>query len=155
MAGSSGSLFVMGALADYLNFGFWFGSGTFQNSDWKSSGSGGGLRVEAFPFVRLFPHLSGLGVLGEFGIGAAKLTSNTPGVPEASGTQSYLGSGVFYEWSFGSLFGGHFAVGLCSSSTTPSGLSRSNGTASWPALASSFTGAPEDPNRGPFRTRGP
>ena len=25
--------------------------------------------------------------------------------------QSYLGTGAFYEWSFGSLFGGHFGIG--------------------------------------------
>jgi hypothetical protein len=111
MGGTSGTAFVMGALTDYLSFGFWFGSGTFQNADWHSSGGGGGLRVETFPLIRLYPRLSGLGLLGNFGVGTAKLTSKNPAVPEANGTQSYLGAGAFYEWAFGSLFGGHFAFG--------------------------------------------
>ena len=101
----------MGALADYLNFGFWFGSGSFSNGDWHSTGGGGGLRVEAFPFVRLYPRLGGLGLLGQFGIGGANLTSSHPGHTEASGVQSFLGTGVFYEWSFGRFLGGHFGAG--------------------------------------------
>jgi hypothetical protein len=111
MTGTSGSLFVMGALADYLNFGLWFGSGSYRNGDWRSGGAGAGLRVEAFPLVYVCPRLAGLGVLGQFGIGGANLTSSNPAHPEASGVQSFLGSGLFYEWSFGKLFGGHFAVG--------------------------------------------
>jgi hypothetical protein len=111
MTGTNGTIFVMGALADYLNFGFWFGSGSFRNGDWRSSGGAAGLRVEAFPLVALFPRLAGLGLLGQFGIGGANLTSSNPVHPEASGVQSFLGTGAFYEWAFGSLFGGHFGVG--------------------------------------------
>jgi hypothetical protein len=111
MAGTNGSIFVMGALTDYLSFGVWFGSGSFRNGDWRSSGGGGGLRVEAFPLVTLYPRLAGLGLLGQFGIGGANLTSSNPAHPEASGVQSYLGTGAFYEWAFGSLFGGHFGIG--------------------------------------------
>jgi len=111
MAGTSGTFFVMGALADYLNFGFWFGSGSFRNGDWRSTGAGVGLRLEVFPLEALYPRLAGLGLLGQFGIGGANLTSSTPGHPEASGVQSFLGTGAFYEWSFGHLFGGHFGVG--------------------------------------------
>jgi hypothetical protein len=111
MGGSSGSLFVMGALADYLNFGFWFGSGTFRNGDWRSSGGGGGLRVELFPLIAAVPRLAGLGLFGQFGIGGANLQSSNPQRAPSSGVQSYLGTGVLYEWSFGSLFGGHFGAG--------------------------------------------
>jgi hypothetical protein len=112
MGGTSGTLFVMGALADYLNVGFWFGSGMFRNGDWKSDGGSGGLRVEAFPLVRLFPALAGLAAFGEFGIGGGHLTNTAnPLLPEASGTQSFVGAGAFYEWGFGHLFGGHFALG--------------------------------------------
>jgi hypothetical protein len=111
MAGTNGSIFVMGALTDYLSFGVWFGSGSFRNGDWRSSGGGGGLRVETFPLVTLYPRLAGLGLLGQFGIGGANLTSSNPLHPEASGVQSYLGTGAFYEWAFGSLFGGHFGIG--------------------------------------------
>jgi len=111
MTGTSGTIFVMGALADYLNFGLWFGSGNFSNGDWRSSGGGAGLRVEAFPLVGIFPRLAGLGLLGQFGIGGANLSSSNPAHPTASGTQAFLGTGAFYEWSFGSLFGGHFGSG--------------------------------------------
>jgi hypothetical protein len=111
MGGTSGSLFVMGALSDYLNFGFWFGTSTFRNGDWRSSGGGAGLRLEVFPLIAAVPRLAGLGLFGQFGIGGANLLSSNPAHPEASGVQSFLGTGAFYEWSFGSLFGGHFGVG--------------------------------------------
>ena len=111
MTGTSATIFIMGAIADYLNFGFWFGSANFRNGDWRSSGGGGGLRVEVFPLAIAYPRLAGLGVLGQFGIGGANLQSSNPAHPEASGVQSYLAAGTFYEWSFASLLGGHFAFG--------------------------------------------
>jgi hypothetical protein len=109
--GTSSTLVVMGALADYLNFGLWFGGTTRSNGDWRSVGSGLGLRLEIFPLIDLYPRLAGLGVLGQFGIGIGKLTSTHPGEPGSSGTQSFLGSGAFYEWSFGHALGGHFGAG--------------------------------------------
>ncbi len=111
MAGASGTFFVMGALSDYLNFGFWAGSASFRNGDWQSSGGGGGLRVEAFPLVGLVPALGGLGFLGNFGIGSGSLTDVDTKRQVSSGTQAYVGGGAFYEWAFGHLFGGHFALG--------------------------------------------
>jgi hypothetical protein len=109
MPGSSGGLLVMGALADYLNFGFWFAEAGFRSGSQRASQVGIGLRVEAFPLVSLCPRLSGLGLFGQFGLGTAKLTA--PGVPQVGGTQSYIGTGLFYEWSFGRFLGGHFGVG--------------------------------------------
>jgi hypothetical protein len=111
MAGTSSSLFVMGALADYLNFGFWLSNARFSNSDWKSTGTGVGFRVEAFPLMTLYPRLDGLAVFSTFGLGSAKLTPTDPTRTGADGTQSYLGAGAFYEWSFGHVLGGHFGVG--------------------------------------------
>ena len=111
MAGSSETLFVMGALTDYLNVGFFFRQSNFRNGDWRSSGSGGGLRLEAFPLAVVYPRLSGLGLMAQFGIGSAKLSSSTPGLPEAGGTQSFGGGGVLYEWTFWHALGGHFAAG--------------------------------------------
>jgi hypothetical protein len=111
MAGSSGTFFVMGALSDYLSFGFWLGSATYRNADWRSNGGAGGLRVEAFPLAGLTPALAGLGILGNFGIGGASLQSTNPARPESNGTQAYIGAGAFYEFAFGHLFGGHFGVG--------------------------------------------
>jgi hypothetical protein len=112
MTGSGGSFFAMGAIADYLNVGFWFGGGNFANSDFRSSGGGGGLRVEAFPLYQLVPSLRDLGVVAQFGLGSAKLSTKRPGnYPTADGVQSFLGAGVFYEWSIAKALGGHFAGG--------------------------------------------
>ncbi len=111
MLGTSETLVLMGALADYFSFGFWFNHSAYEGGDLKSNGSAGGLRLEAFPLVRLFPRLSGLGVLGEFGIGQASLTSPVAGVEKAEGTQSFIAAGAFYEWPFGHVLGGHFAAG--------------------------------------------
>jgi hypothetical protein len=111
MFGTNETVLLMGALVDYLNFGFWFSHAAFGNGAWRSNGNGGGLRVEAFPLIQLWPRLDGLGLLAQFGIGSANLTSTRPGLPEAEGTQSFIGAGAFYEWAFGRLLGGHFAVG--------------------------------------------
>jgi len=112
MFGSSASLLVMGALSDYVNFGFWFARAEFRNGDWRSEGTGGGLRVELFPLIALYPRLQGLGLFGQFGVGGGSLASTTvPDAPGSSGTQSFVGTGALYEWSFGKVLGGHLAAG--------------------------------------------
>jgi len=111
MGGTGETIFAMGALADYVNVGFWYGAGVFRNHDWRSVGEAGGLRVEAFPLVRLFPRLQGLGLLAQFGVGYGNLKSETPGQPESEGTQSFAAAGTFYEWAFGRVLGGHFGAG--------------------------------------------
>lgn len=109
MGGSSGSLFVMGALTDYLNAGFWFEQSGFRDRTQTAAQTGIGLRLDAFPAAVVFPRLGGLGVFGEFGLGSAKL--QTRGAPDVGGTQSYIGVGAFYEWAFFHVLGGHFAGG--------------------------------------------
>jgi hypothetical protein len=111
MVGSGGGLFVGGALADYLNFGFFFASRSFKSHDWQSRQSGFGVRVETFPLVYALPTLKNLGAFAEFGIGSAALDVVAPGYPEASGVQSFIGVGVMYEWKIFSLFGGHAVAG--------------------------------------------
>jgi hypothetical protein len=111
MVGSQEQLFLMGALADYLNFGFWVGGSIAQNGDWRSRGTAGGFRVEAFPLFKLVPQLSDLGVLAQFGIGGATLDAKRGPYPGADGVQSMIGVGVFYEWSIAKLLGGHAAIG--------------------------------------------
>jgi hypothetical protein len=111
MAGSYTQIFVMGALSDYLNFGFWYAHSSLHNGDWQSTGDGGGFRIELFPLVGLVPALHGFGVLANLGIGSGTLTSTDPALPQAGGTQSFGGIGLFQEWAFGHLLGGHFAVG--------------------------------------------
>jgi hypothetical protein len=111
MFGNGDTLLIMGALADYLNFGFWFGSAAFKRGPWRSVGGGVGLRLELFPLVAVYPRLEGLGIFGQFGLGSANLTSSDPDVPKAAGTQSFAATGVFYEWSVTKIFGGHFGLG--------------------------------------------
>jgi hypothetical protein len=111
--GPAESLFVMGALSDYVSVGFFFDHATSRNGDWRTAANSGGLRLEGFPLVALVPALQGLGVVARFGIGGGSLTPTAvPGSPAASdGTQSFAGAGVLYEWSFLHLLGGHFGVG--------------------------------------------
>jgi hypothetical protein len=111
MAGGYGQLFVMGALSDYLSFGFWFGHSSLRNADWRSDGNGGGFRIECFPLVGIFPALQGLGILANLGIGSGTLTSTNPSLPQANGTQSFAGAGLFHEWGFAYGHDGHFAFG--------------------------------------------
>ena len=112
MIGSGGSFLVMGALTDYLSFGIWLGGGSYQSATWRSSGGGGGFRVEAFPLYGVFPKLRDLGVFTQLGVGSATLETKLPGkYPTADGAQSCIGAGVFYEFSLFKLIGGHVATG--------------------------------------------
>jgi hypothetical protein len=111
MAGGYGQVFVMGALSDYISFGFWYGHSALRNADWRSNGDGGGFRIECFPLVGLVPALHGLGILANLGIGSGSLTNTNPDLQEAHGTQSFGGVGLFHEWGFGYGHDGHFAFG--------------------------------------------
>jgi len=111
LVGNGSSLFIMGALADYANVGFWFGGGVFESKHWRSTGGGAGLRVELFPLYILYPKLRDLGVVGQFGIGSSKLESKIGDYPAAVGTQSFLGVGLFYEFKMFRALGGHAAGG--------------------------------------------
>lgn len=111
MAGTGGGFFIMGALSDYLSFGFWFASATFANKDWRSTGEGGGFRLDLFPLFSLGRGFRDLGVFTQVGIGATDLVyKGKPGV-SSDGVESFVGAGAFYEfWLFRGL-GGHFALG--------------------------------------------
>jgi hypothetical protein len=112
MVGGGTTLFLMGALTDYLNFGLWFGNARFDSEHWRSTGLGGGFRIEAFPLVSLYPKLGDLGVMTQLGIGSTTLRTKLPGnYPDADGAQSFLSIGVFYEWPLFKGLGGHFAGG--------------------------------------------
>ena len=111
MLGGYGQLWVLGAFSDYVSFGLWYGHANLRNNDWRSSGDGGGFRLELYPLVGLVPALQGLGILANAGIGSGKLTSTNPALPEANGTQSFLGAGIFHDWGFGYGRAGHFAFG--------------------------------------------
>lgn len=111
MAGGGGGLFIGGALADYLTFGFFFLSQSYKSSSWESHESGGGLRLEVFPLVYAVPTLKNLGVFADVGIGGTTLDVRNPGYPEAHGVQSLIGVGGMYEFSIFHLFGGHGVIG--------------------------------------------
>jgi hypothetical protein len=104
--------FVMGALTDYLNFGLFLSVGTYESSHWHSTGVGGGFRVEAFPLYKVYPRLADLGIYTQMGVGSTKLHAKIPGdFPDADGAQSFLGLGVFHEWTLVKMVGGHLAGG--------------------------------------------
>ncbi len=111
MGGGGGSIFGMGALTDWLNFGFFYARANFRSGQWSTYGGGGGVRVELFPLYRVYPRLRDLGVYGQFGIGTDTLTPTSGNREASSGTQSFLGAGVFYELFLGTGLGGHFAAG--------------------------------------------
>jgi hypothetical protein len=111
MGGGGGAIFGMGALTDWLNFGFFYTRANFRSGQWNTYGGGGGIRVDFFPLYRLYPRLRDLGVYGQFGIGTDTLSPNYGNREASSGTQSLLGGGVFYEFFLGNGLGGHFAAG--------------------------------------------
>jgi hypothetical protein len=112
MLGAYQSIYLMGALSDYISFGFMFSHGLARNPNFYSNGDGVGFRLEAFPLAGLGPRLQGFGVLAQFGFGTGDLVSKPPNLPEAEGTQSFGAAGVFYEWSVGVMrSGAHIGVG--------------------------------------------
>jgi len=108
--GSSTNLLIMGALADYLNFGFWAGGGTGENDDWKITSGGGGVRAEVFPLFYLVPTLRDLGAFGQFGVGSAKMDAKHGQAHGGDGVQSYIGTGAFYEFRLFNPWGTHFTL---------------------------------------------
>jgi hypothetical protein len=111
MAGYGGGLFIMGALTDYLSFGFWFANSTFENGSWQSKGQGGGLRLELFPLYGLGGLFRDLGAFTQVGIGATTLTYTEKSGISYNGVGSSIGAGVFYEIKLARALGGHFAIG--------------------------------------------
>jgi hypothetical protein len=111
MAGYGGGLFIMGALTDYLSFGFWFGTATYESSSWQSKGQGGGLRLELFPLYGLGGLFRDLGAFTQVGIGATTLTYTDNTEISYKGVGSFVGAGVFYEIRLANALGGHFAIG--------------------------------------------
>jgi hypothetical protein len=108
MPGYSFNLFFMGALTPYLNVGFWGGAASFANSEWRSRGGGGGLRVEGFPLMAVCgcvipaSFASALGLYGMAGIGSTSTDVKRSGNYETiGGVQSYLAAGAFYELKLG------------------------------------------------------
>lgn len=111
MIGSGSGLFIGGALADYVNFGFFFVGQSYKSHDWNSKGAGAGFRVETFPLVYAVPTLKNLGLFAQFGIGSASLDVSSGNYPEAKGVQSLIGIGGMYEITIFHILGGHGVIG--------------------------------------------
>jgi hypothetical protein len=114
LAGGGGGLFVGGAFADWINFGFWFTDQRYKSHDWNAHSNGFGFRLELFPFISLPPALvalKGLGAFAQFGIGQAWLDAAHGDYPQAHGAQSFLGIGAQYEFTLCRMLGGHLTAG--------------------------------------------
>jgi hypothetical protein len=109
--GYSTTFLLMGAIADYINVGPFFQSATYATDNWKTGAFGGGFRIDAFPFYRLYPRLQDLGVYAQLGFGIASLDPKRGFYEGAEGAQSYVGGGTFYEWNVLRMLGGHLALG--------------------------------------------
>jgi hypothetical protein len=116
MIGAGFNFFIMGALTDVINFGFWFGGSSAENDHWRASGGGGGFRVDAFPFALSkhdFKHVpvKDLGFFGQFGVGNVKLEAKHGKSPGADGAESFIAAGVFLDLKVARMLGGHLALG--------------------------------------------
>jgi hypothetical protein len=112
MLGTTQSIFLMGALSDYVSFGFMFNHGLYRNPSFYANTDGVGFRVEGYPLAGFGPRWQGLAGFAQFGFGTGDLVSKPPNLPDASGTQSFGAAGIFYEWSVGIMrSGGHIGIG--------------------------------------------
>lgn len=105
LQGGGFTLSVGGALAEYLNVGFFLSTSAFSKKDsWAVVSGGGGMRIDAFPLT--FTHnkwLNSWAFYGLAGLGAVNVKYEKPGtnVADLDGTQSFLGLGSFYEIRIG------------------------------------------------------
>lgn len=111
LPGTAGRLLVMGALADYLNIGFFVARGSFGNSTWDMTTGGGGLRAEAFPLISVCSckvpawFTRGFGVYGEAGVGSVTTHVKAAGnYEDITGIQSHLAIGLLQEFFAGRNF---------------------------------------------------
>jgi hypothetical protein len=105
LPGYGWNLFVLGAISREINVGFWGGTSAFENANWKSRASGGGLRVEAFPFGGLLGALRNTALYTNLGIGSTKSEVKLPGNYAAlAGTQSFIAVGAFHELNLARRF---------------------------------------------------
>jgi hypothetical protein len=107
LQGGGFTLAVGGALAEYLNVGFFLSASSFSKKDsWKVASGGGGMRIDAFPFTwTKNKWLNSWAFYGLAGLGAVNVKYDKPGtnVADLDGTQSFLGLGSFYEIRIGAF----------------------------------------------------
>ncbi len=104
LAGYTWGLGIGGSLADTVNVGVFFQRHEYSSPSWNAHTSGGGLRVDLFPFVHAVPKLADLGFAGSFGVGSTYAKVKKAGeYPDAAGTQSFVGLAAFWEHRIGPL----------------------------------------------------
>jgi|GEM_PF-3947879 len=95
---------IGGSLADTVNVGVFFQRHEYSSPSWNAHTSGGGLRVDLFPFVHAVPALADVGFAGSFGVGSTYAKVKKAGdYPDAAGTQSFIGVAAFWEHRLGPL----------------------------------------------------
>jgi hypothetical protein len=103
---SGGSLWLGGAVADWLSLGVGFTAGSNRANHTRSSGGSLEVRVEAFPLYDRGSAWQDLGFLFCAGTGSYTIKRDGESVAQGQGT-SAIGLGLFYErWRLG-----HFAFG--------------------------------------------
>jgi hypothetical protein len=110
LLGTSYSFHLGYALTDYLTTGFMVDVAQYESAHWRSHGLGVGIRIDAFPLYKACPCLANLGVFGEVGVGQATLDAKVGRYPNNDGTQSYVGTGLFYELTLTRIKTGHLAL---------------------------------------------
>ena len=88
-------------LSDYLSFGFWFGTRSFRNGDWRSTARAAASASRRSRSSGSSPRSHGLGSSASSASAAATSRRATASQPEASGDAVVHRRGAFYEWSFG------------------------------------------------------
>jgi hypothetical protein len=111
MGGAGFTLFAEYSLSDWLSFGPFYGRANFRSGQWYTFGGGGGFRVDIFPLYYVVPLLRDLAVYGQFGIGTSTLELTSNAREGASGTESFIGGGLVYEFFLGKAMGGHWTAG--------------------------------------------
>lgn len=108
--GTSFSFHLGYALTDYLSAGFMVNVDHFESAHWREHGLGVGIRLDAFPLARFYPRLADLAIFGEVGVGSVSLNPKVGSYPNSDGTQSYVGTGAFYELTLARIKKGHLAL---------------------------------------------
>ena len=113
--GTTGGLWLGGALTDWFTFGVGFNSGMmFATGDNKVTTGGFIFHLEAFPLFSLGGRYRDLGVMVDAGIGVATVVSKAaPDQTRVGGSGcSIIGGGVFWEGvRFWKIHGGPFLAG--------------------------------------------
>jgi hypothetical protein len=97
--GSATSLWLGGALRDWVTFGVGLTTGAVLKGDLTGAGAGLGVRLEGYPLFALGGAWHNIGVSGEFGIGGGAVINakDKKNALADGGSMSSLSFGTFWE----------------------------------------------------------